>query len=105
MDKWDIVYVKDMPRDLKKGETDLDFGFRVDTDFYIVSQLPRGRYIDLVSNYAKLKVSNGRKTQKWFFDRKTKTIKSRSSTSYSLQIISSGNGKKMYITSTSSRWW
>jgi hypothetical protein len=37
MDKWDIVYVKDMPKDLKDGEVDEDFGFRVNKDFYIVS--------------------------------------------------------------------
>jgi hypothetical protein len=61
MDKWDIVYVKDYKKtELNKGDTEPDFGFRIDTDFYIVSMLPRGRYIDLVSNDAKLKVSNGR---------------------------------------------
>jgi hypothetical protein len=62
MDKWDIYYEKDMPKDLKDGETDDDFGFRVNTDFYIVSKMARGRYIDLVSNVAKLKISNGRNT-------------------------------------------
>jgi len=38
MDKWDIIYVKDYQKDdLKKGDMNNDFGFRVDTDFYIVS--------------------------------------------------------------------
>jgi hypothetical protein len=61
MDQWEIVYVKEYKNiELKKGDTNSDFGLRVDTDFYIVSQLPRGRYIDLVSNDCKLKVSNGR---------------------------------------------
>ena len=82
-DKWDIVYVDDMPKDLKKGDVS-DFGFKIETDFYIVSAMGRGRYVDLVSNDVKLKVSNGRTSQKWFFDNKTKTIKSRRTPSYSL---------------------
>jgi hypothetical protein len=65
----------------------------------------RGRYVDLVSYDVKLKVSNGRTSQKWYFDNKTKTIRSRQTTSYSLQIQSSGNSKNVVITSTSSRWW
>jgi hypothetical protein len=105
MDKWDIVYEKDMPKDLTDGQWDRDFGFKVNKDFYIVSRMGRGRYIDLVSYDCKLKISNGRTSQRWYFDKKTKTIRSRKTTSYSLQIQSSGNAKKMVITSTSSRWW
>jgi hypothetical protein len=105
MDKWNIVYVDEMPKDLKDGDYEDDFGFKVNKDFYIVSRMARGRYIDLVSYDLKLKISNGRKSQRWYFDKKTKTIRSRQTTSYSIQVQSSGNGKKMVITSTSSRWW
>jgi len=86
MDKWDIVYAKDMPKDLKNGEYDEDFGFYVNKDFYIVSQMTRGRYVDLVGNDVKLKISNGRTSQKWFFDKKKKTIQSRRTPSYGIQL-------------------
>jgi len=34
--QWDIVYVADW-KEPKKGEMNTDFGFKVDTDFYIES--------------------------------------------------------------------
>jgi hypothetical protein len=102
---WRIVYVKDMPKELKKGQMDRDFGFRVNKDFHIVSKMGEHRYVDLISNNVVLKTPNGFKSQVWFFDNNTKTIKSRRTTSYSLQIASSGTGNKALITSTNSRWW
>jgi len=102
------VYVKEYEKvELKKGDWDKDFGFRVNTDFHIVSQMSSGRYIDLISNNAVLKKPNGYKSQTWFFDKKTKTIKSRRTPSYSFQITGSGGKGKtnMVITSTNSRWW
>jgi len=40
---WKIVYVDEMPEDLKKGEMNKDWGMRIDTPFYIVSSLESGR--------------------------------------------------------------
>jgi hypothetical protein len=37
--QWDIVYVKDMPEETKKGDVNPEFGFKVDTPFYIVSKM------------------------------------------------------------------
>jgi hypothetical protein len=105
-DKWDIEYVKEYERRLvKKGQYDSRWGFRVETDFHIISQMGSRKYIDLLSNTAVLKRPNGFKSQLWYFDGKTKTIRSRKTTSYSLQIQSSGKSNKIVITSTSSRWW
>jgi len=108
MDKWDLVYTKEYEaQELKAGDMDPEFNFKVNTDFHIVSRMSQHKYIDLISNKAVLKRPNSRKTQVWFFDKDTKTIKSRSSTSYSLQITGSGgnNQKHMHITTTNSRWW
>jgi hypothetical protein len=52
-----------------------------------------------------LKTQNGRPTQKWFFHQNTRTIKNRDSTSLSIDIEGSGNGKNMRIETTSSPWW
>jgi hypothetical protein len=71
------VYV-DEYSEPKKGELNEQFGLFVQRDFYIVSALPSGRYLDLINNRnAVLKTSNGRRTQKWYFDQVSKTIKTR----------------------------
>jgi len=94
-----------MPKELKDGQWDREFGFRVNKDFHIVSRLGSKRYVDLISNNVVIKTPNGFKSQVWFFDKNTKTIKSRRTTSYSLQIQSSGKNKLAVVTSTNSRWW
>jgi hypothetical protein len=103
--QWEVKYEDELEKEPTKGELNKEYGLYVERDFHIVSQLSSGRYIDLISNNMVLKTQNGRNTQAFFFDQKTKTIKSRSSTSYSIDIESSGNGKNMRITTTSSRWW
>jgi len=61
--QWDIIYVKDMPEDPKKGEWNKDFGFKVDMTFHIVSKLASGRYLDTYNNRnLVIKTPNGRKT-------------------------------------------
>jgi hypothetical protein len=104
--QWDLIYVKDVKPELKNGEFNPDFGLKINTDFHIVSQMGRGRFIDIISSYTMvLKMDNGRNSQRFFFDNKTKTIKSRKSTSYSIEMKNSGRDKDMRIYSTYSRWW
>jgi hypothetical protein len=47
-----------MPAPLKKGDTNEDFGLKVETDFHIVSEMKSGRYIDLIGNNMVLKTPN-----------------------------------------------
>jgi len=73
---WDIVYVDDMPPEPKKGELNADFGFYVERPFHIVSQLPSRRYLDVVDNKdVVIKQPNSYKSQEWYFDQKSKTVK------------------------------
>jgi hypothetical protein len=108
-DKWDVTYVKEYEAEqLSKGDYNPDWGFKIETDFHIVSRMGSRKYVDLISNNVVLKRPNGFNSQVWYFDNTTKTIRSRRTTSYSLQIKSSGatSGKgMMVITSTASRWW
>jgi len=54
------------------------FGLYVERDFYIVSQMGSNRYLDLINNRNMvIKTPNGRKTQIWYFDQVSKTIKTR----------------------------
>jgi hypothetical protein len=46
-----------------------------------------------------------RNQQKWTFDGKTKTIKSVTWSSYSLNIQSNGASTSVIISTTSARWW
>jgi hypothetical protein len=57
-----------MPDDLKTGDMNKDWGMKVNTPFYIVSNVDSGRYLDLVGNQPVIKRSNGRTSQKWFFN-------------------------------------
>jgi hypothetical protein len=69
--QWDVIYADKWKRDPKKGELNKRFGFYVERDFYIVSRLRSGRYLDLLPNrYFYLKTRNGRNTQKFWFDQK-----------------------------------
>jgi hypothetical protein len=63
----------------------------VEVDFHLVSELPSNRYLDLVGNNAVIKTPNGFPSQVFYFDYKTKTIKSRRSTNMSLDIRSVNN--------------
>lgn len=80
-----------MPADLKKGDLNKDWGFKINTPFHIISNLADGRYLDLVSNSPVIKTRNGFPTQQWFFDQRTRTIHSMRTKSYSVMI--SGSGK------------
>jgi hypothetical protein len=104
--QWDIIYADQWKRDPIKGELNKRFGLYVERDFHIITRMRSGRYLDLLpSRNFYLKTRNGRKTQIFWFDQKTLTIKSRHWTSYSWTIKSSGSSKDMWVTSTTSKWW
>jgi len=60
--QWDIVYVKDMPEEPKKGELNKDFNFKVDTDFHVVTKMASGRYLDFLGRNLVIKTPNGRRS-------------------------------------------
>jgi hypothetical protein len=100
-----LVYADEMPADLKKGEMDELFGLKVNEPFHIISQMSSERYIDLVGRNMVIKTRNGLPSQEWFFDGKTKTIKSMRTKSYSWNIKNSGRTNNMEVYNTNSRWF
>jgi len=46
-EQWDIVYADQWPEEPKDGELNKDFGLLVNRPFYVVSKLPRGRFLDM----------------------------------------------------------
>jgi hypothetical protein len=60
--RWRVVYVEDYEEEPKKGEMNKKFGLIVEKDFYIVSQLPSGRYLEVPDNRnMMIKTRNGRR--------------------------------------------
>ena len=72
--QWDIVCVQ-IPEP-KKGELNEDYGLYVERPFYAISALPKGRYLDLVDNNLVIKTRSSQPSQVFWFDQKSKTIKS-----------------------------
>jgi hypothetical protein len=104
--QWDLIYVDEYPEEPKKGELNKEFGFYVERDFFVVSMLPENRYLEVINNINMvIKTSNGNKGQKWYFDQKSKTVKSRFSTGKSFDIKSSGRTNAFQIYTTNSGWW
>jgi membrane carboxypeptidase/penicillin-binding protein PbpC len=103
--QFDIIYVDEYPKEPKKGELNKDFGLYVERDFYVVSELSTHRYLDLINNRNfVIKVSNGRNTQRWYFDQKSLTIKTRLN-NQSWDIKSAGKTRDMQVWSTNSGWF
>jgi len=68
--QWDVVYV-----DQWKGELDKEFGLYVERPFHIISGLKEERYYDSISRSHVIKTPNGRSSQLFYFDVRTKTIR------------------------------
>jgi hypothetical protein len=66
--KWQVIYVDEYEEEPTKGQLNKKFGLYVERDFYVVSALPDGRYLDTPDNRnMAIKIKNGRKTQIWYF--------------------------------------
>lgn len=103
--QWDVVYADEWKGEPGKGEFSDRFGLFVERDFFVVSKLPDGRYLDLINNRNfVIKTPNGRRTQVWYFDQRSMTIKTRYN-NQSWDIKSAGRTNDMQIWSTNSGWF
>jgi len=89
--QWDIVYIDELKPELVKGDFDPDFGMFVEREFSIITNMGSGRYIDTVNNNLVIKTRRETKTQKWYYDRISRTIMN-SETKKSWDIVNSGRG-------------
>jgi hypothetical protein len=103
--QWDIVYADEWKGEPTKGQLNEKFGLYVERDFYVVSELPQHRYLDLINNRNMvIKIPNGRKTQVWYFHQQSLTIRTRLN-NQSWDIKSAGKTNNMQIWSTNSGWF
>jgi hypothetical protein len=103
--RWRVTYVDEYEKEPTKGQLNKKFGLYVERDFYVVSALPDGRYLDIINGRQMvIKVKNGRNTQRWYFHQQSLTIRTRYN-NQSFDIKNSGRTNDMQIWSTNSGWW
>ena len=103
--KWRIIYVDQMKPEPKKGELNTEFGLYVERPFHVVTHLRSHRYLDMLSRNLVIKTPNGRLTQVFYFDQRSKTIKSQSNRGWSFDIQNAGRSKNMQMWNTNSGWF
>jgi hypothetical protein len=93
--RWKVTYVDEYEKEPTKGQLNKKFGLYVERDFYVVSGLPDGRFLDLINNRNMvIKVRNGRNTQRWYFHQQSLTIRTRYN-NQSWDIKNAGKTKNM----------
>jgi hypothetical protein len=89
---WKVVYTNAMGDEAydKTGETDNQFGFKVNTPFLMRSRLPMQRVMECYgASYTSQKVYyKNRKAQLWTFDPVSKTIRNKNWTNYAWSVSS-----------------
>lgn len=102
--KWRVVYKDAMGDEAfqTKGH-DHDFGFRVNSPFYLVSRLPMQRVVEAIgaNNLVIKTYAKNRRAQQFAFDPVSKTIKSQQWKGYSIQA----SGNNLHVRPTTSRWF
>jgi hypothetical protein len=73
---FDLIYADDFPEEPNEGEMVEDWGMYHKRPFHIVSALKTGRYLDFLGRNLVIKRPNGRPSQLFWFDYKSRTIKS-----------------------------
>jgi hypothetical protein len=103
--QWDLIYVDQYPDEPTTGELNKEFGFVVNKDFHIVSQLGSKNYLSVIdTKKIVIKTANAQKYQLWYFDQKSKTVKSRLNNK-SFDIAGAGKNNNMQVWATNSGWW
>jgi len=85
-----------------------EFGFHINRPFYLVSELPFNRILEMTGGNQVPKLKrwrNNARNQQWFFDEVTKTIRSNYWKNYCIEIDGSGNGRWLRNRGINSRWW
>ena len=83
-----------------------NFGFFINRPFYIVSKMWMSRVVEVVGgrNLVIKSRVHGRTTQLFYFDQKSKTVKSKSN-NRSMDIANGGRSQNLQVWTTNSRWF
>jgi len=103
--QWEVVYADELVIEYKKGELNPDFGLYVEREFSVLTKMQSGRYMDVINHSVVIKTRNGNSSQKWYFDQKTKTVKSVMNKNKSWNIHNNGQNRDLSIHKTSGQWF
>jgi hypothetical protein len=99
--QFDVVLQREWEPEPKDGELNKRYGLIVNRPFYFISGLGSGKYLDMVNRNMVIKSRNGRNSQLWFFDQKSRTIKNYQHKGWSID----GRSTNMYAHNTSPGVW
>jgi len=105
--KWNVIYL-DKAKPVPTSGFDSNFGWHINRPFYMVSRMPMKRVIETIgaNNMVIKRFAKGRMGQQFFYDGKSKTIRSQQWKNYAVEIQSNGGSSNVRMTSTiNSRWW
>jgi hypothetical protein len=105
--KWNVVYL-DKAKPVPTKGFNKEFGWHINRPFYMVSRLPFKRVIESIgaNNMVIKRYAKGRLAQQFWFDEKSKTIRSQQWKNYCVEIQSNGGSTNVRMTSgITSRWW
>lgn len=103
--QWEVVYADELVIEYTKGQLNPDFGLFVEREFSVLTKLRSNRYMDVINNSVVIKTRNGYDSQKWYFDQKTKTVKSVQHKNKSWNIHNQGQQQDLTIHKTSGQWF
>ena len=105
--RWMIKYVDTFKGEPGNGKLNRFFGLYVNRPFHIFSLKGKRRYVDMIGRNLVIKTPNGRRSQVFYFDGKTKTIKSKQNAGWSFDVKNSGRNtpNDMQMWNTNSNWW
>jgi len=76
--EWDVVYADEWKGEPGKGELNEEYGLYIERPFYIQSAMKYHRYLEVInSSQMVIKTPNSLKSQIWWFDQQSFTIKTK----------------------------
>jgi len=100
-----IVYLDEVPAAPKRGDYNKDWGLKIGEPFFLQTSLPSGRYLDMIGRNMVIKTRNRYTSQMWYFDWRSKTIKSWKNKGWSWDIQNAGRSTNMQAWNTNSGWF
>jgi len=103
--QFDVRYIDQLKPELRPGDFFYEWGFYVSKEFFIKTKLGSSRYVTVIGDHMLVMMDRyGTKSQKWTFDRKSRTVKSVHN-GMSLDIKGKGQGPAIQVWKTNSAWW
>jgi hypothetical protein len=104
---WQVVYVDKSDETWEKKGLNEEFGFHINRPFYLVSELPFNRVMEMLGNTQVLQKRwrNNQKAQQWWFDEVSKTVRNNQWKNYCFDIQSGGKIPRIRANGVTSRWY